>query len=310
MGQYVKRSGKTYYKGDDGKLYKDYSAALAAANKPQTGFEYGLSLLGVRPDRSQQSGLEYGMKQLAGLAGIPGQPETGLQYGLQQAGNLFNRLARGANAAQLSPTDAQLKAEGYDDLVNDAARLRSPTDAQLRAEGYGDLVDDAARAKTPIVTPAGIVQPAAIVKGLTPAGTVDYTQGDEYKSQMAQYQNLIKQEKQAEAEDLGMKIWMDKYGGKLGLTGPNPLMEDFGGFVPTQGPTPAVLQASETPLKAFGQEVKTYFPGAGPESFNPIDAQDQQQEATATQADMATTAGMSAGDRARNLTRAFRLGLI
>jgi hypothetical protein len=110
---------------------------------------------------------------------------------------------------------------------------------------------------------------------------------------------------------------MQKYGGKLGLTGPNPLMQEtadapsgFGTFVPTQGPTPALLQASEAPMKAFGEEVKTYFPGAGPEGFSPLDAQDQQQEATASQADMATTAGLSAGDRARNLTRAFRLGMI
>ena len=33
---------------------------------------------------------------------------------------------------------------------------------------------------------------------------------------------------------------------------------------PTIGPTPAALQPSEGPMKAFGQEVKTFFPGAEP----------------------------------------------
>jgi hypothetical protein len=33
---------------------------------------------------------------------------------------------------------------------------------------------------------------------------------------------------------------------------------------PTIGPTPAALQASEGPMTAFGQEVKTFFPGAEP----------------------------------------------
>jgi hypothetical protein len=34
---------------------------------------------------------------------------------------------------------------------------------------------------------------------------------------------------------------------------------------PTMGPAPGALQASEGPMKAFGQEVKTFFPGAEPE---------------------------------------------
>jgi hypothetical protein len=264
VGQYVNRGGKTYYKADDGKLYKNYSDALAVANQPQTGYEYGLNLLGIRPDRNAMSGVEYGMQQLKGLAGTAGKPETGLQYGLQLAGNLFNNFGRGAKAETQTPTTKE----------------------------------------KPAVLPAGTVQPAAIVSGLTPAGEVDRSQSDEYKSQMAQYRNLISQKKTQEAEDLGMQMWMEKYGGKLGLTGPNPLMQDFGGFVPTQGPTPAVMQASEAPLKAFGQEVKSYFPGAGPEGFSPLDAQDQQQEATADQADMATTVKLPV----RNRVQAFLQG--
>lgn len=285
MGQYVKRGGKTYYKGDDGKLYKNYNDALAVANQPQTGLEYGLSLLGAKPDRNAMSGLEYGMKQLKGLVGTPGKPETGLQYGLQLAGNLFNGIGRGANAQTIPDAQADLSLLG---------RVMPP----------GSAAQSFVPAAKPADLPAGIVQPGAIVSGLTSAGEVDRSQSDEYKSQMAQYRNLISQKKTQEAEDLGMKIWMQKYGGKLGLTGPNPLMADFDGFVPTQGPTPAVLQASEGPLKAFGQEVKTYFPGAGPEGFSPLDAQDQQQEATAAQADMATTVKLPV----RNRVQAFLQG--
>ena len=294
MGQYVKRSGKTYYKGDDGKLYKDYSAALAAANQPQTGFEYGLSLLGVRPDRNQQSGLEYGMKQLAGLAGVPGQPETGLQYGLQQAGNLFNRLARGANAQELITSQADQSLLGR---VMPPGSKKEPFVAKEEAT----------------IIPAGTVQPTAIVKGLTPTGTVDYTQGDEYKSQMAQYQNLINQKKTQEAEDLGMKIWMDKYGktpmGQAGgaIGAYNPLLAatfpETKGFAGTFA-TPEEVQMGDLGTRAQGEMGPTM------ETLNPLASQAAQQEATAMQADMATTAGMSTGDRARNLTRAFRLGMM
>lgn len=190
----------------------------------------------------------------------------------------------------------------------DAGRLGGYMDEQGRVfvpAGMG--VPPAAPQLRPAVqAPAGTIQPAAIVQGLTPKGTVDRRQSDEYKSQLAQYRNLIAKGQQQEAEELGMKTWMQKYGDKgLGLTGPNPLMQDFGGFVPTQGPTPAVLQADES-LKG----VNTFFPGAGPEAFDPAAAQEMQQFATADQADMATTAGMSVGDRARALTRAYRLGQI
>lgn len=300
MGQYVNRSGKTYYKADDGKLYKNYNDALAAANSPQTG-------------------LEYGLQQLRSLAGIPGKPETGLQYGLQLGGNLLNNLGRRAKTtAQPAPftsisTD-QLPPGAF---MNEAGRVGGMTSED--AYRLGGYMDEMGRVfvpkgmskppaapqlppptQPPAAIPAGTVQPAAIVSGLTSAGEVDRSQSDEYKSQMAQYRNLISQKKTQEAEDVGMKMWMEKYGDKLGLTGPNPLMEDFGGFVPTQGPTPAVLQASEAPLKAFGQEVKSYFPGAGPEEFNPLEAQAQQQEATANQADMATTVKLPVRNRVQS----------
>lgn len=164
-----------------------------------------------------------------------------------------------------------------------------------------------------VSVPAGTVQPTAIVKGLTPAGTVDYSQGDEYKSQMAQYQNLINQKKQAEAEDLGMKIWMEKYGktpmaqagGAIGAK--NPLLAatfpETGGYPGTFAPVEE-YQMGEFGTRAQGDSGWTM------ESLNPLQAQAAQQEATAAQADKATTAGASASERAQNLTRAFRLGLI
>jgi hypothetical protein len=165
----------------------------------------------------------------------------------------------------------------------------------------------------PVVIPAGTVQPTAIVKGLTPTGTVDYSQGDEYKSQMAQYQNLIKQQKQEEAEDLGMKIWMEKYGktpmaqagGAIGAY--NPLLAAT--FPETKGFTGTFAPVEEYQMGDLGTRAQGEL-GPTMETLNPLASQAAQQEATATQADMATTAGMSAGDRARNLTRAFRLGLI
>ena len=223
------------------------------------------------------------------------------------AGFLFGPGAfyagRGANASQMAPTDAQLRAEGYGDLVNDAARLKS-----IRTgKPAGSAV------VTPVMTPAGVVQPGAIVSGLTPGGTVDRTQGDEYKSQMAQYQNLIKQQQQAEAEDLGMKIFMEKYakspiaqaGGAIGAY--NPLLAasfpDTKGFAGTFAPVEEI-QMGDLGTRAQGEMGPTM------ESLNPLASQAAQQEATATQANMATTAGLSTGDRARNLTRAFRLGLI
>ena len=247
---------------------------------------------------------------------------------------LFGREAgfagRGANAAtQPSPftsiSSDQLPPGAF---MNDAGRVGGMTSED--AYHLGGYMDDMGRVFVPkgmgkppaapqlplpaqpsTVIPAGTVQPAAIVKGLTPTGEVDRSQSDEYKSQMAQYRNLISQKKEQEAEDLGMQMWMQKYGGKLGLTGPNPLMKEtanapsgFGTFVPTQGATPAVLQASEAPLKDDGQVVKTYFAGAGPEGFSPLDAQDQQQEATAAQADMATTVKLPV----RNRVQAFLQG--
>ena len=143
-----------------------------------------------------------------------------------------------------------------------------------------------------VVVPAGTVQPAAIVSGLTPAGEVDRSQSDEYKSQMAQYRNLISQKNTKEAEDLGMKIWMDKYsktpmgqaGGAIGAY--NPLLANMfpetGGFAAGSQPMEEV-QMGDLGTRAQGETGYTM------ESLNPMAAQAAQQAATAQQADKATT---------------------
>ena len=159
----------------------------------------------------------------------------------------------------------------------------------------------------PATVPAGTVQPAAIVSGLTPAGTVDRSQGDEYKSQMAQYQNLIKQQKAAEAEDLGMKIWMEKYakspmaqaGGAIGAY--NPLLAatfpETSGYAGTFA-APEEIQMGDLGTRAQGEMGPTM------ETLNPLASQAAQQEATAAQADQATTVRLPI----RNRVQAFLQG--
>lgn len=160
---------------------------------------------------------------------------------------------------------------------------------------------------TPVATPAGVVQPNAIVQGLTPTGEVDRTQGDEYKSQMAQYQNLIKQQKQAEAEDLGMKIFMEKYdkspiaqaGGAIGAY--NPLLAAT--FPETKGFTGTFAPVEEVQMGDLGSRAQGEM-GPTMETLNPLAAQAAQQQATADQADQATTVRLPI----RNRVQAFLQG--
>ncbi len=80
---------------------------MAPKYVPQTGLEYGLSVLGARPDPTQQSGFQYGLSQLRRAAGATGAPKTGLQYGMQQLGQLFSRIGRPAAAGTLGPNPLQ-----------------------------------------------------------------------------------------------------------------------------------------------------------------------------------------------------------
>jgi len=159
--------------------------------------------------------------------------------------------------------------------------------------------------------PAGTVTPGAIVTGLTPDGTVDRSQGDEYRSQLAQYGNLIGQKKTQEAEDLGMQIWMQKYGntpmaqagGAVGAY--NPLLANMfpetGGYATGSQPVEE-YQMGDLGTRAQGETGYTM------QSLNPLAAQAQQQAATAQQADNATTVKLPARNRTRNRVEAFLYG--
>jgi hypothetical protein len=190
--------------------------------------------------------------------------------------------------------------------------FRFPTKAKQNAPAQRPAPKPAAAPASatvfaPVSVPAGTVTPGAtIVTGLTPTGEVDRSQSDEYKSQLAQYQNLIAKEQQAEAEDLGMKIWMQKYGqtpmaqagGFVGAK--NPLLATT--FPETQG-YPAFVPAEEL---AEGDLAKRAQGELGPtmESLNPLAQQAAQQAATADQADMATTVRLPI----RNRVQAFLQG--
>ncbi len=227
--------------------------------------------------------------------------------GYVSRGPLGSRSAAAATLQGRAPTDAELKAQGYGFGVREYDPLETG-----RRPGV-QVAPPASVLPAPVTIPAGTVQPTAIIKGLTPTGQVDYSQGDEYKAQMAQYQNMINQKKTQEAEDLGMKIWMQKYGNTaMGQAGgavgaKNPLLAatfpETGGYASTFTPVED-YQMGDLGTRAQGEMGPTM------ETLNPLASQAAQQEATATQADMATTAGMSTGDRARNLTRAFRLGMM
>lgn len=156
--------------------------------------------------------------------------------------------------------------------------------------------------------PAGTVQPAAIVKGLTPAGEVDRSQSDEYKSQMARYRNLISQKKTQEAEDVGMKIWQEKYG-KTPMAQPggavgayNPLLAST--FPETKGYAGTFAPVEEIQMGDLGTRAQGES-GWTMESLNPLATQAAQQEATAAQADMATTVKLPI----RNRVQAYVQGL-
>lgn len=256
VGQYVKRNGKTYYKGDDGNLYTSYENAVSRANLNPFG----------RFVRNVSQGLD---KVAANPLFIP-------QKGFNELTYMANQIAAGQTP--------------YANL------------------GRGALAKDIPQ-NQPVNIPAGTVQPGNITKGVTSSGEVDYSQGDEYKSQMAQYQNLVNQKKTQEAEDLGMQIWMQKYGntpmGQAGgfIGAKNPLLAatfpETGGYASTFAPVED-YQMGDLGTRAQGETGYTM------ESLNPLQAQAQQQAATAAQADKATTAGVKIP--VRNRVQAFLYG--
>jgi hypothetical protein len=98
---------------------------------------------------------------------------------------------------------------------------------------------------------------------------------------------------------------MAQAGGAIGAF--NPLLAAT--FPDTKGYAATFAPVEEYQMGDFGTRAQGEM-GPTMETLNPLAAQAAQQEATAAQADKATTAGASASERAQNLTRAFRLGLI
>jgi hypothetical protein len=164
------------------------------------------------------------------------------------------------------------------------------------------VVPASATVFAPVSVPAGTVgSGTTIVTGLTSTGEVDRSQSDEYKSQLAQYQNLIKKQQTQEAEDLGMKAWSQKYGqtpmgqagGAIGVY--NPLLATT--FPDATNPGyPAFVPAQELAQGDLGTRAQGEL-GPTMESLNPMAAQAAQQTATAQQADKATTVKLPVRNR-------------
>ena len=262
----------------------------------------GASLIGrVGIPLLQQAGLAAGMAGIgAGVSALTNKPQQ--KTGRQKLNQVWGKISDDLNSFEgggfgyykgRQPSYRDAQGNTYD-AVSGRLLYSAIKPAQIPSSKTVNI-------------PAGTVQPTAIVSGLTPAGTVDRSQGDEYKSQMAQYQNLIKQEKQAEAEDLGMKIWMEKYGkspmaqagGAIGAY--NPLLAttfpDTKGFAGTFA-APEEVQMGDLGTRAQGEMGPTM------ESLNPLATQAAQQAATAAQADKATTVKLPI----RNRVQAFLYG--
>jgi len=251
----------------------------------------------------QQAGLAAGMAGIgAGVSGLTNKPQqkTGRQKLTQTWGTIsdnLNSFEGGGFGYKKGKQPIYKDAQGntYDAV---SGRLlypaRKPT--QQPTQQTFDV-------------PAGTFQSGSVVTGLTPDGKVDLTKGDEYKAQLAQYQGLINDKKVQEAEDLGMKIWMQKYGntpmGQAGgvIGAKNPLLAErfpeTGGYASTFTPVEE-YQMGDLGTRAQGEMGPTM------ETLNPMAAQAQQQAATAAQADKATTAGVKIP--IRNRVQAFLYG--
>lgn len=286
MGQYVTRNGKTYYKADSGKLYKDYLAATLAMD----------STVG---EDVQRLGRATG-RALSGLG-------TAIQRGLGDPGFYQREMTPGQIPGQL-PADykrAELLAAGQ-------------IPGQLPAD-YKETELRAGQLAEQYRPGAGFPgQQAVIVTGLTPAGEVDRSQSDEYKSIRAQYDKARKELPAAEVLDKGLELWakanpvlaqklqeqaylapLEKGPDGMRTATYNPLMQSTFGY--QTGQAPGQFQPNyegEELIAAYG----------GQQSPNPLVQQEMQQQATADQAAQATTAGMSVRDKAEDLINRFNQG--
>lgn len=151
--------------------------------------------------------------------------------------------------------------------------------------------------------------PTPIVTGLTPDGEVDRRQSDEYKATRARYDQLRKDDPE-KALDYGLQEWAKMYP-KLAARQQqgsfNPLMQQTFGYQTGEGPgqLPAGMAPDQqTVMGDLGSRAQSeggYDYEAlmaerarrDMQSPNPLVQQEMQQQATAAQADKATTAGVS-----------------
>jgi hypothetical protein len=297
MGQYVTRNGKTYYKADSGKLYKDYLAATLAMD----------STVGEDIQRlTRATGRALGDLGTAITGGL-----QDFQRGLEQAPNPYAPVSPQPSLTPNRVIPGQLPADYKRTELLAAGQIpgQLPADYKETELRAGQLAEQYRPG-------AGFPgQQTAIVRGLTPTGEVDRTQSDEYKSIRAQYDKARKELPAAEARDKGLELWaqanpvlaqklqeqaylapLEKGPDGMRTATYNPLMQSTFGY--QRGQAPGQFQPNyegEELIQAYGQS----------QNPDPLVQQEMQQEKTAEQAAQATTAGMSARDKADDLINRF-----
>ena len=156
MGQYVKRAGKTYYKGDDGKLYSDFQAANQAriGRSPESQFLGGIgdilreTFIGTARKAKAEPGVQADPSLLdrvwAGFGSVP------IRTGLDEAGNVDLRKSDEYKRFAFTPEgqfERYFKTPEMDQYFGAASRgAAAPKDVQAMQALAGQTV---APGKTP-----------------------------------------------------------------------------------------------------------------------------------------------------------------
>ena len=279
VGQYVTRNGRQLYKADDGKLYPSFSAAVQAGTEDSWRNLLGEGTvrageLGKRSDYAAEQGRARGSRSFL--------PELGITEYVGQFLNDLGTLGKYNLGRQFGG------AQERDPFASAPVVVPPPKKA----------VDDTA---TVPALPPGLDLSRPKPFAMTPEGQFDRyfnnPEMDQYFGASSRGKGAPKTAEAAldlasgkgvpEGTDIATKYRaesamgrgnMDEIVEAMGYKGSpmeqwaraNPMLafreynKKFPAGQPTIGPTPAALQASEGPMTAFGQEVKTFFPGAEP----------------------------------------------
>jgi hypothetical protein len=303
MGQYVTtKDGRTLYKADSGKYYKNYlDATLAMDSTPQEDVQR----LGRATGRA--------------LSGI-GSNVTDYLYKFGRANEPSS--ATTTTTTNLSPLE---RAEVGQPLVLGGRLGYKAADGTWQPRGEmdapvpgvtGDAVYDGQ--KYSYLDP--IAPTPALVTGLDSTGAVDRRQSDEYKSIRAQYDQARKELPAAEARDKGLELWAQanpELAARLQKPTSNPLMERTFGYQTGQGPGQITMAPDQETVQGdlgsraqgeggYNYEALMAERARRQQSPSPLVQQEMQQQATADQAAQATTAGMSTADKADELVKRFK----